>query len=166
MKLSLEHQNPHAYFRIGHFYTSFKPTSELESNFYTAKSRVPHCSDSWQTGRKDMSMTEDREADVPVTMMVRMLASDSWWMTGDVSGFSRFSITSSPRKVRSHSTCSLERKRATRRSQHGWKSLHTQNIRFTQLSTPAVTVKSQSGKNTNYTHTHYVHPVFCSMNGN
>ena len=44
----------------------------------------------------------------PVTMMHLMLASFSSLMTGVVSGFSLFSITSRPRKFKFFSTCSLQ----------------------------------------------------------
>ena len=45
---------------------------------------------------------------VPVTMTVRMQVLRRAWMTGVVCGFSRFCMTSSPRRLSFHSTVSLE----------------------------------------------------------
>lgn len=45
---------------------------------------------------------------IPVTMMVRMPVFLRVWITGVVCGFSRFRMTSSPRRLSSCSTVSLE----------------------------------------------------------
>lgn len=68
---------------------------------------IPQCNQNYSNDKyhlKRLCSTSYR----PVTMIVLIWASRSWWMIGVVSGFSRFSSTKNPRKVRFLSTCSLQ----------------------------------------------------------
>lgn len=53
-------------------------------------------------------LTDSPRVIIPVTITVRMPVFLRVWITGVVCGFRRFLMTSSPRRLRSRSTVSLE----------------------------------------------------------